>query len=77
MVNDGRLYLVLCIVLVLGLGLPASIYLAARRGESLDQIELFKRAANRARNPWQPEDDDLNELARKVEELRDREEKSS
>jgi len=76
MIGDGNLTLVLCLVLVLGLGLPASLYLASRRGRGLEQIELIKRAAERARNPWQAEDDDLTELARKVEELRDKEEEA-
>lgn len=77
MVGDGRLYLVLCILLVLGLGVPASLYLTARRGQGLEQIELLKRAAKRARNPWQAEDDRLDKLARKVDELRPKEEKPS
>lgn len=74
---SGSLYLVLCLVLVLGLGVPISMYLAGRRGESIEQIELLKRAANRARSPWKSEDEDLKELARKVKEIEDKAGKSS
>jgi len=74
---SGSLYLVLCLVLVLGLGVPISMYLAGRRGESIEQIELLKRAANRARSPWKSEDEDLEELARKVKEIEDKAGKSS
>ncbi len=65
------LTLVLCVVLVLGLGVPASLYLSARRGGGAQQIELWKRAGDRARNPWKAEDDNLEELARKVDALKD------
>jgi len=77
MVATGSLYLVLCLVLVLGLGVPISMYLAGRRGDSIEQIDLLKRAANRARSPWKSEDEDLEELARKVQEIEDRGEKGS
>lgn len=77
MVATGSLYLVLCIVLILGLGLPISMYLAGRRGKSIEQIELLKRAANRARSPWKSEDDDLEELARKVKEIQAKGEKDN
>jgi hypothetical protein len=53
------------------------MYLAGRRGESIEQIELLKRAANRARSPWKSEDEDLKELARKVKEIEDKAGKSS
>ena len=77
MAASGSLLLVLGIVLVFGLALPISMYLAGRRGKSIEQIELLKRAANRARSPWKSEDEDLEELARKVEEIQEKREKSS
>lgn len=39
------------------------IYLSARRGNEVNTINLMRKAARRARNPWQDEDDALKELS--------------
>lgn len=39
------------------------IYLSARRGNEVTTIDLMRKAARRARNPWQDEDDALQELS--------------
>jgi len=39
------------------------IYLSARRGNDVTTINLMRKAARRARNPWQDEDDALQELS--------------
>jgi len=39
------------------------IYLSARRGNEVTTINLMRKAARRARNPWQDEDDALQELS--------------
>ena len=58
----------LAVVVVLNL----AIYVYARRGRRglPHEIELFKRAAQRARNPWGKEDDMLDELSRLTAELK-------
>jgi hypothetical protein len=71
---SGTLVLVLCIVGVLALGYPISLYLNARRGQGLGEIDLLRNAGRRARRPWGQEDDDLEELARRVEELKSKRE---
>jgi hypothetical protein len=73
MINEGNVFLVLGIVLVLGLALPVGIFLSSRRGQGAEQIELYKRAADRARNPWKAEDDDLEKLSSKVKALKEQE----
>lgn len=77
MVDKLSLLLILCLVAILGLGVPVSIYLAAKHGEGVEQIELAKRAMARARNPWQPEDESLDELAKRVEGLRPKSDKET
>ncbi|HUV28403.1 MAG TPA: hypothetical protein VMW34_13660 [Anaerolineales bacterium] len=39
------------------------IYLSVRRGNEVTTIDLMRKAARRARNPWQDEDDALKELS--------------
>lgn len=72
MLENPALLLALCLVLILGLGFPISLLLAARRGEKIQEFSLYKKAAKRARNPWQPEDDQLDELSKRVEKLKDK-----
>ncbi len=71
MFENPRLILALCVVMVLGLGFPISLLLAARRGEEIREFSLYKKAAKRAKNPWKPEDDQLDELAKRVEKLQE------
>lgn len=39
------------------------IYLSVRRGDEVTTIDLMRKAARRARNPWKDEDDALQELS--------------
>jgi hypothetical protein len=45
------------------------IYLSLRRGKEVTTIDLMRKAARRARNPWKDEDDALKELANLVSDL--------
>lgn len=58
--------LVVCLTLFIVIGFNALIYVSVSRGDTAGAFELFRRATHRARNPWQPEDDDLQELSRLV-----------
>ena len=46
------------------------LYVGLRRGDQAGQIELLRRAGKQAGKPWQAEDENLAELAEKVEKLR-------
>jgi hypothetical protein len=72
MLDNPALILVLCLVLIVGLGFPISLLLAARRGEEVQEISLYKKATKRARNIWGAEDQQLDELSKRVEELKDK-----
>jgi len=67
---NGNIILVICLTGLIGLGVPAMLYVGMRRRGQVGQIELMRKAANRSRNPWQPEDSQLTELAKKVEKFR-------
>ncbi len=72
MLENTGLLLTLCIVLFIGLGFPISLLLAAKRGEKIHELDLYKKAAKGLRNPWKREDDSLEELSKRVEELKDK-----
>jgi hypothetical protein len=63
-------YQVACLSIALIFGIPAGIYAYLARGDFHGQIEMLKKARNRAQNPWKSEDDSLEELSRKVQELK-------
>lgn len=64
--DTGRAALVIVLTLVIVIGVNAAIYVSLRSRKTVGQIELLRRAANRARNPWEDEDNDLRELSRRV-----------
>jgi hypothetical protein len=66
---DKNILLVICLVVLLAAGVPAMIYAGLRGRGSIGQIELLRRAGTRIQKPWKPEDDNLAELAKRVEEL--------
>ena len=62
----SQVVMVVCLTLVLVVGVNAALYVLFRRGNEAGQIELFRRAARRAREPWKEEDEALQELSRRV-----------
>ena len=71
--DTTKIILVVCITLAAVAIINAAIFAALRRGNEAGQIDLVKRAVQRSRQPWQPEDDALKELSRRVEELKRKE----
>lgn len=65
--DNGILLVVVIIVLVLlfNVGLIFGLY----SGSTQRQIEMLRKAARRARNPWEREDRDLRDLHDRVSEL--------
>ena len=74
--DPNRVFLVVCITLFVVIGINAAIYVSFTRKNTVGQIELLRRATNRARDPWGPEDTNLRELSRLVSELKDLEDES-
>lgn len=64
-----RAFLVVCLIVAAVIALNVMIYLSLRRGNEITTIDLMRKAARRARNPWKDEDDALKELANLVSDL--------
>jgi hypothetical protein len=69
--DTGRAAIVICVTLFLVIGVNAAIYVAFVRKNRVSQIELMRKAAERARDPWKTENEDLKELSRLVKQLKD------
>ncbi|HJW90768.1 MAG TPA: hypothetical protein VJ436_09020 [Anaerolineales bacterium] len=62
----GRVTLVVCLTVLIVVGINAAFYVYLRKGNEAGQIELLQRAARRARQPWENEDQALQELSKRV-----------
>ena len=68
--DSDRIYLVIILTVVIVIGVNSILYLALRRGNEANLINLTRKALHTARNPWQEEDQSLQELARLVADLK-------
>jgi hypothetical protein len=68
--DSTKIPLVICLTVLIVVGVNATLLVALRRGNDVGQIELFKRAASRARRPWIHEDEALVELSKRVADLK-------
>jgi hypothetical protein len=68
--DPAKAGLVICITLFLVVGVNAAIYVGLARRRGIGQIEMLRRASDRARRPWEQEEKDLEELSRRVAALR-------
>jgi hypothetical protein len=64
-----RAFLVIGLTMAAVIAINVMIYLSLRRGNEVTTIDLMRKAARRARNPWKDEDDALKELADLVSDL--------
>ncbi len=67
---DGKVLLVLCLVVALVIGVNGLLFLSLSRGNLSQQFELLRKAGQRAARPWQGEEKALEELSRRVAALR-------
>ena len=65
----GKATLIICLTIFIVIGINAGIYVSLRRGTSISQIELLRKAAGQISQPWKKEDNALQELSRRVGEL--------
>ena len=63
---------IVCVALFLVVGINAFLFVSLSRKNNVGQIELMRRAAKRARDPWEQETNDLQELSRIVAELKNK-----
>jgi hypothetical protein len=65
-----RAFLVIFLTVAAVVVFNVILYLSVRRGDEVTTIDLMRKAARRARNPWKDEDDALQELSELVSEFK-------
>jgi hypothetical protein len=66
----GKASLVICLTLVAVVIVNLIIYYIFRRGIKFNEIEMMRQVTSRSRQPWKKEREDLDELSRLVESLK-------
>ncbi len=60
---------VICLAVAIVVAVNGGLVLAVRRGGTQRQVELLRRAAKAARNPWIDQEKEMSELRERVAEL--------
>jgi hypothetical protein len=61
---------VLCAALFIGVGIPAGIYLLARRGKGVAEFDVLSQVMRKSRQAWRADEDMMQELSRAVSGLK-------
>jgi hypothetical protein len=61
--------LILCAAVLVGLGLPGLIYFSARKKKGVNEFDVFSRMMQKYRQAWTADQDEMQELSRRVEML--------
>lgn len=68
----SKAFLVVFVTILIVIVINAAIFASVTRKNSVGQIELLRKAASRAKDPWQPENENLSELSRLVKNLQEK-----
>ena len=60
---------VICLAVAIVIAVNGGLVLAVRRGGTQRQVEMLRRAARAARNPWADQDKEMSELRERVAQL--------
>ena len=69
--DPNRAFLIVCLTVSAVIFFNVMIYLSLRRRNETTTIDLMRKAARRARDPWKDEADALQELSNLVSGLKD------
>jgi hypothetical protein len=69
-INTGRALLVVVLTLLGVILINVAIYYSVKGKGTIGQIEMMRKAAKQARNPWEVEDKALAELSDLVKKLK-------
>lgn len=67
-----RLFLIVCATIFIGVGIPAGLYFMLRRENRSGFMQIMQKSASELRQPFKKDQDNIDELARRVAELNKR-----
>jgi hypothetical protein len=69
--DTGTILLIFCVVIFIGIAIPATLYFWMRKENVSLMVDILHKASHTARQPLKKTDDDLDELARLVSNLKE------
>lgn len=69
--NPGQLIFLFCLVAFIVIGINAFLYVTLKQKSTITQVDLLRKAADRARDPWGEENANLAELSARIADLRE------
>ncbi len=63
-------YIIIGVVVFIIIAINLSLFSALRNQNSAKSLNLYKSAFDRAKSPWQPEDEALEELSKMTKDLK-------
>jgi hypothetical protein len=76
-IDTGRAFLIIGLTLLGVILINVVIYYLAKGKGTIEQIDLFRKASHRIRNPWGIEDQNLRDLSEIVEQFKQKQENPS
>lgn len=70
--NTEKAIIVVCLTLFIVIGFNVAIFLSFRGRGTRGQIDMFREAAQRVKDPWKDEDEALEELSKRVASLKEK-----
>jgi hypothetical protein len=68
--EPARLFLIVCATIIIGVGIPAGLYFMLRRENRSGFMQIMQKSAKEIRQPYKIDQDNMDELARRVAELK-------
>lgn len=68
--DSSKASIVICLTIVAVIAVNLLIYYALRRGINIREIDIMRQITDRSKAPWKKEQQDLDELAKLVEDLK-------
>lgn len=73
---ETRVIVALCLVIALVIGINAALFYSLRNTRTTRYIQLWQKAAKKARDPWKQEDEALQKLSELVTQFKEEQESS-
>lgn len=70
--DPGQYIFLFCLVAFIVIGINAFLYVTLKQRNTVNQVDLLRKAADRARDPWGEENANLAELSNRIADLRER-----
>lgn len=70
--DPSQYIFLVCLVAFIVIGVNAFLYVTLKQKNTINQVDLLRKAAERARDPWGEENAKLAELSQRIEDLRSR-----